>query len=119
MQKIYLVYSIWDAAYWSTAYFLQSARQEFSKINLTYNPYFLPISQVWGHDAITQQLKCYWFGMRSRAGADYLHAVDAIVTSHLQQLDADAASGTYSLFAAPPILTVCLCFLAGWRCFRI
>lgn len=93
MQKIYLVYSIWDAAYWSTAYFLQSARQEFSKINLTYNPYFLPISQVWGHDAITQQLKCYWFGMRSRAGADYLHAVDAIVTSHLQQLDADAASG--------------------------
>ena len=93
MQKIYLIYSPWDAAYWSAASFLKSMQSEFLQNNLAYKPFFMPISQNYGHDIISQQLKCYWTGLHNRAGADYLHTIDGIVVAHMQQLDAHAATG--------------------------
>lgn len=93
MQKIYLIYSPWDAAYWSTSSFLKAKEQKFFQNNLIYKPFFLPIPQNFGHDIISQQLKCYWSGLQNRAGVDYLHTVDAIVVSRMQQLDAHASTG--------------------------
>lgn len=92
MPKIHLVYSPWDAAYWSVSTFLKAKEQAFSKIHLTYKPFFLPSTQTFGHDIISQQLKCYWSGLKDKASADYLHASDTIAVSHLHQLDAHAST---------------------------
>ncbi|MDR1241382.1 MAG: glycosyltransferase [Deltaproteobacteria bacterium] len=101
-QKLHILASFWDAAYWTTVSILQKKRSALNRAGFLYNPQCSLHWQAWSHEPLCSQFKAYLFGKKTHAEPAYLAAVDKFIMSAMQSLEDDAGSGKDVL-----------CFLGG------
>lgn len=94
MQKMYFIFYVWDATYYSVLSFLHNVKSLLTENNIFYNPDLIPQHQLYSHDYFLGQVTVHQTLCNQKNADDKrISFLDSNIKTHLQRLDGEAASG--------------------------
>lgn len=90
MQKIFFIFTYYDAAYYTITNIFNKEKSSLAIHDIDYNPFFIPSSQGYGHDRLMTLASAY---AACRGPQAYTEFLKQQLYSYIKELDANAASG--------------------------